>query len=962
VNVLTSNNHLLQLVIRFLKLLLPLALLASAQASVSINATLTDQQGNPVPFAFLEVQLVNCGAYVPAVPGGPLSIVAKTQKFTPSQLPATIYANNEITCGNAYSTLYHITAWADSNTKLAGDYNYDLCSTTTNCLGAATPTWNLAQSQPFTGQPPPPGFGAIFANPVQSQLLNQPIGTSLRFLGIMDFTGATVLGISGTGSKPSGSDTFVQFNQLVGGSNVFGSSPAFTYNYNTSTLNPTNMSASGSLNVTGSATVGSPLTSNAGQSGVGFTEDPLCLLSAGSTFDQLCDHNGHLVWNPTGLLNLWMLPTVETSTPPPDGSIYTYRAGQDLLLPVPNVLFSSTGNISSTNWALCNPLINGSNGQATSARFWDASCFPGATINAKVNTCLAFPYTNLGGRCDASALGLTTTGTAYSQTGQINVFEPLPPTCTAVTGGSLGSSLQFNLAYDFLSPKGESAVSEECGPVTTDASCPGSGKCQIQMTLPSDYQVINGTIGFAAQFKPKMTAGSAGSPSVWTEKDCGLPTAVGTTATISSSCSGANIVKTNPEVVLTFPPSGQWLCTITDGVSKCLKWGDRGFPLGWGMGEGQRFSIIGNGTTSVSSMCGSDTNAKSTTGYQRVEGIACNLGGGTASVATVSIQNFPDASKFRDVEAVATSGVGMLVQGGGGGAGSELSVHAECGSNTGCIPCQFGQAGSPSPAIDIKFGCVHPGSGQHAVEVLGGAGGLNLWGYTEANATDTTTPIMAIGTVGGAGPVNVLGLSNGKQAGGSTAYLIEIENHVNQVGIAENLYSTQSTNLINDLFSGQTKTCTSACQFAGPYVWGGFGGTAQFNTGVTLGGLFGVQQTGTTSPCTTAYAPTNVNTGSATTTTALNCLPANSVIDAVVYRVTTAITTAASFTVGQSGSTSQFCGTQSTLTIGATGTCVPAAYAAQTSAAPVVVTFNATPGAGALRLIVYYHTFVPPTS
>ena len=32
----------------------------------------------------------------------------------------------EITCGNSYSTLWHVTAWSDSSTKLAGDLNYDL--------------------------------------------------------------------------------------------------------------------------------------------------------------------------------------------------------------------------------------------------------------------------------------------------------------------------------------------------------------------------------------------------------------------------------------------------------------------------------------------------------------------------------------------------------------------------------------------------------------------------------------------------------------------------------------------------------------------------------------------------------------------------------------------------------------------------------------------------------------------
>jgi hypothetical protein len=125
---------------------------------------------------------------------------------------------------------------------------------------------------------------------------------------------------------------------------------------------------------------------------------------------------------------------------------------------------------------------------------------------------------------------------------------------------------------------------------------------------------------------------------------------------------------------------------------------------------------------------------------------------------------------------------------------------------------------------------------------------------------------------------------------------------------------------------------------------------------------FGASFTHGLKACETSYGATSVNTGSATTTTGQSCLPANSIIDAVVYRVTTAITTAASFTVGQTGSTSQFCSTQSTLTLGATGTCVPAAYAAQSSAAAIVVTFNTTPGAGAIRIEVSYHTATPPTS
>ena len=30
-------------------------------------------------------------------------------QLRPNQMPATIYGNNEITCGNSYSTLWHVT-------------------------------------------------------------------------------------------------------------------------------------------------------------------------------------------------------------------------------------------------------------------------------------------------------------------------------------------------------------------------------------------------------------------------------------------------------------------------------------------------------------------------------------------------------------------------------------------------------------------------------------------------------------------------------------------------------------------------------------------------------------------------------------------------------------------------------------------------------------------------------------
>jgi hypothetical protein len=128
---------------------------------------------------------------------------------------------------------------------------------------------------------------------------------------------------------------------------------------------------------------------------------------------------------------------------------------------------------------------------------------------------------------------------------------------------------------------------------------------------------------------------------------------------------------------------------------------------------------------------------------------------------------------------------------------------------------------------------------------------------------------------------------------------------------------------------------------------------------------FGSGSVATSSACETNYGATTLSTGGTTTNTGLNCLPANAIIDSVVYRIMTTITTATSFTIGDSTSAARFCSTQSTLTTGTTGICIAQAGSAseqQAFTASVRVTTNSNPGAGAIRLIVYYHTFTPPSS
>ena len=119
--------------------------------------------------------------------------------------------------------------------------------------------------------------------------------------------------------------------------------------------------------------------------------------------------------------------------------------------------------------------------------------------------------------------------------------------------------------------------------------------------------------------------------------------------------------------------------------------------------------------------------------------------------------------------------------------------------------------------------------------------------------------------------------------------------------------------------------------------------------------------------CETNFGITTVNTGSATTTTGASCVLASAIVDAVVIRTTTTITTAASFSVGVSGSTSRYCAAGTTnITVNQTTVCTAQINGGtsfnSSGLVAIVVTFNTTPGAGAMRIIVYSHQATAPTS
>lgn len=111
-----------------------------------------------------------------------------------------------------------------------------------------------------------------------------------------------------------------------------------------------------------------------------------------------------------------------------------------------------------------------------------------------------------------------------------------------------------------------------------------------------------------------------------------------------------------------------------------------------------------------------------------------------------------------------------------------------------------------------------------------------------------------------------------------------------------------------------------------------------------------------------------LNTAGTTTDTSANLLPANSVIRSVVVRVTTSITVASAFSVGDATIAARFLATGTGLTSGSTG--VGLAHVdqtgtsgpRQTSAAKVRVTTTGTPSAGQVRITVFYDQFIAPTS
>ncbi len=115
-----------------------------------------------------------------------------------------------------------------------------------------------------------------------------------------------------------------------------------------------------------------------------------------------------------------------------------------------------------------------------------------------------------------------------------------------------------------------------------------------------------------------------------------------------------------------------------------------------------------------------------------------------------------------------------------------------------------------------------------------------------------------------------------------------------------------------------------------------------------------------------------LSTSGLTTDSSANLLPADSLIHAVTARVTTLITTTTNWAVGDTTTSARFSSANATLAAGTTsvglnhqkgGVSTDATGPTQTAAAKVRITCTGSnPGAGKIRVTVFFSTFIAPTS
>lgn len=273
-----------------------LCLTASAQF-VQVSTQLADGSGALSSTSFLRFSLYNCGSNLPVYSAGNLVMVKKQFDLKPNAsglITGSVVPNDQILCGGVASTLWTITPMKDALTPIQPAQQYDILS--------SNGVFNLATAMPTNIALAPPGFVVLFGNPTLSQTINQPVGTTMTFLGTFDFTKATVLGLA-----PSGSGSNSNFST--------GSTPCMPYYTGTANgcdnfLQTDGLGDEQATNLTATVGVTTPLmnTTGAGYVKVFKTQSTPCVAQT-----------GFMCWYGNSINNTWTCLNSDGSSCAPSG-------------------------------------------------------------------------------------------------------------------------------------------------------------------------------------------------------------------------------------------------------------------------------------------------------------------------------------------------------------------------------------------------------------------------------------------------------------------------------------------------------------------------------------------------------------------------------------------------------------------------------------------------------------------
>lgn len=278
------------------------------------------------------------------------------------------------------------------------------------------------------------------------------------------------------------------------------------------------------------------------------------------------------------------------------------------------------------------------------------------------------------------------------------------------------------------------------------------------------------------------------------------------------------------------------------------------------------------------------------------------------------------------------------------------------------ILCNHNSGGNASFIIQAEQGVVGQSMGFYCAMgtstiapgiTLGGNGGNNGQNFS---ATSGAQVGVSVGTgIAGIGDVRF------NPASGTANFVgLQVKPVINQTGTASGSYTGLLVNAVETALLGSTNKLLDLQS-------GATGGVSRFsvdNSGqVTESTANGAQWViGQASELLT------LSTVGTTTDTVANLLPANAIIESVVARVTTTITTATNWELGDATTPGRFSAPNSTLVAGTTQVGLVhvdqtgAAGPRQTAAAKVRVTVTGTPAGGVIRITVFYRQFVAPTS